>query len=113
MNLLQFPDDGLIYAVRPTELPPVADVAVSWPAALVLPRDSQNRNYLKPATENRLEVFALSPDGTAEEPVALEPQRTAERLAVTVPSVQTWTMVVLKRFYPDYDRERFRGAGSK
>ena len=113
MNLLQFPDDGLIYAVRPTELAPVADVTVSLPAALLLPPDSENRNYLVPAKENRIEALAMSPDGPDQEPLALSPVRTGDRFTVTVPRVQTWTLVVVKTYYPDYDRARFAAPAGK
>ena len=107
VNLLQFPADGLIYAVRPTELPPVGAVVVSWPAALVLPADSQNQSYLKPATENPTDAFAMSPDAPDQAPVPLTVKRVGDRFAVTVPAVQTWTMLLVRRNYPGYDRPRF------
>jgi hypothetical protein len=109
-NLLQFPPDGLIYAVRPTELPVIRDTVVSWPAGLALPSDSENRNYLLPATENRTEVFAMSPDADSDDPVPLAAVRQGGRFSVTVPSVQTWTLVVIRRHYPEYDRARFAGG---
>jgi hypothetical protein len=83
---------------------------VSWPAGLALPSDSENRNYLLPATENRTEVFAMSPDADSDDPVPLAAVRQGGRFSVTVPSVQTWTLVVIRRHYPEYDRARFAGG---
>ncbi|MBI4025211.1 MAG: hypothetical protein HY360_09545 [Verrucomicrobia bacterium] len=107
VNLLQFPEDGLIYAVRPKELPPVANVELSWPNALALPFDPQNQMYLKPAKENRTEVFAMSPDDANQDPVELKLRKEGDRLTASVPKVGAWTMVVIRKFYPEYDRNKF------
>ncbi|MDO9542669.1 MAG: hypothetical protein Q7J98_10145 [Kiritimatiellia bacterium] len=113
VNLLQLPEDGLIYAIRPNELPPVTDVELSWSPKLVLPFDKQNSNYLKPAKVNRVEAFVLSPDDKNQDPVELKLEKADDRLCVKVPSVGTWTMVVIKKYFPEYDRAKFMKPADK
>ena len=113
VNLLQLPEDGLIYAVRPNEPPPVTNAELSWSSKLVLPFDPQNRLYLKPAKVNRVEAFVLSPDEKIQDPVELKVEKVDDRFCVKVPKVATWTMVLIKKYYPEFDRAKYWKAVNK